>query len=225
MSATRKLTIFTASFLLLIVGLTLGAWLASRPKRIVFSNGSFISVRQVSCSSDSRYYHERGLRLITKTELTTRAWNWLELRFPRFCHGLFTGTCSSAQSGIPRLVIYGDAKIVPDTTGFWEFVPVDARGHEGERLQTDLLDVYQRAAGDGPHTGPCILAMSDNLQAEPHLVRIYQVERRSSARRLLATLQVPQLTPSDRIALLGGAKSSRASPPAVREPEDDNTRP
>lgn len=175
--------------LLVALFVALAAWMG-RPGPISFSNGSRLSVREVTYSRNAVYYNEPLRRLISRNRQIEQGWRWMNRQFPRLPKLLrITGFNSKAQGRIPALVVFGDATIIPDRVGFWEFVGVDSDGRESEPLETHVLDRYESYAEGRPKVGPCILAMTQSLPGEPKFVRVYEIEKNSS-RRLLATLAV-----------------------------------
>jgi hypothetical protein len=154
---------------------------SGRKPRVVFSNGSWLSVRKVTYGKNSVYYHN-PVRRAAATLVSDSTWDRV---FEKWASRLgANSTDSQVLSGHDYLVVFGDFSFVPAETRFWEFTGVDANGNEGGPLATEVLD-----ASAGPTTnGPCLLAYGTNVPNRwPLTLRIYERET-NGTRKLLAVV-------------------------------------
>jgi hypothetical protein len=148
---------------------------------VVFSNGSWFSVRKVTYGKDNVYYHN-PVRRAAAAFVNDSTWDRV---FAKWASKLgVSNTDSCIQSDHDYLVVFGDFSFVPAETRFWEFTGVDANGNESRPLETTLLDL-----STGPTTnGPCVLADGTNaLNRRPITLRIYERDA-NGTRKLLAEM-------------------------------------
>ena len=150
-----------------------------RKHRVVFSNGSWLSIRKVTYGKNNIYYHnpvQRAAAALVPGPFWDRGFlDWL----PKV--GV-SSVNSEILSGDDYLVVFGEFHFEPAKTRFWEFTGIDANGNEGGPLETTVLDEFA-----GPTTnGPCIVADGTNVPNRwPIAVRIYERET-NGTRKLLA---------------------------------------
>jgi hypothetical protein len=151
----------------------------ARKPRVVFSNGSWLSIRKVTYGKNNVYYHNplrRGVAALVSDSVWNRAFDqWLS-----------KAGVSSVNSEIlaqdDYLAVFADFHFAPDGTRFWEFTGIDGSGVESGPLETTLMD-----DASGPTTsGPCIVADGTNVANRwPLAVRIYE-RATNGTRKLLA---------------------------------------
>jgi hypothetical protein len=179
----HRVRILSGLALLCVAGL---AWFVLRstnkPPRVVFSNGSWLSVRKATYGTDNRYYHN-PVRRAAAALVSDSTWDRV---FDKWASKLGVTSVESSVLGDNRLVVFGDVSFVSAATRFWEFTGVDAKGNEGRPLETSVLDQYT-----GPTTmGPGLLADGTNASnSQPIAVRIYQ-RNTNGTRKLLAAVPV-----------------------------------
>jgi hypothetical protein len=181
----HRVRILSGLAVLFLAGLALFVLCSAtdRPARVVFSNGSWLSVRKVTYGKDNVYYHN-PVRRAAAAFVSDSAW---ERFFDKWTSRLgVTSVDSQVLSGNNELVVFGDVSFVPAGTRFWEFTGIDANGNEGGPLETLVLNGFS-----GPTTmGPCLLADGTNApNSQPIAVRIYE-RNTNGTRKLLAAVPV-----------------------------------
>ncbi len=152
-------------------------------QRIVFSNGSWLTVRRVTFGMDHVYYDQPVRRAIAMV-VPEQAWARFAAKFPRLVSRCRIREANECVHGVfPSLAAFGEFKLEHSENRFWEFTAVDAKGKESSPMETPYMD---KAHGV---RATCVLACGQNPPTNwPILLHIYERNPTNGQRVLMAKL-------------------------------------
>ncbi len=179
----RRVRVLAGIVVVVMVVLLVLPMMVQRQYRIVFSNGSWLTVRRVTFGTNHMYYNQAFRRTIA-TLVPEKAWAGFAAQFPRFVSRCGISELNACVHGFsPSLAVFGEFKLRHPENRFWEFTTVDGEGRESSPMATPMLDEYHWSRG------PCVLAWGQNPPTNwPIVLYIYERNPTNAQRVLLAKL-------------------------------------